>query len=404
MTSAAPPAASPGRSLGALLLVTTPIRVLLNTTFRMVYPFLPAFSRGLGVPVETLTLLLSARSALSLVSPVFGLVPDRFGRRVAMTAGLGLFTASLGLAALAPSLATFVAALFGVALAKLLFDPALLAYLGDRTRYAQRGLVIALSEIGWSGATLAGIPLLGLLLAGGDWRAPFAPLAALGLLAMWGIWRIIPAQTPPAGRGPAQPLFAGVIALFRQPALLGAMSLGLLTAMANELLNIAYGQWLEGTFNLQIAALGASVIVIGLAELAGEGAVAALSDRLGKRRLVLAAGALSAAAYLALPFLPARLELALAGVFLAYFAYEATIVGSLPLLSELQPAARGLLLSTNVLFSGLGRMLGGALGGALFHVGFGWVGGLAAGLNLVMLLVVWRLVPDIKPTPAAPVA
>ena len=35
-------------------------------------------------------------------------------RRVAMTAGLGLFTASLGLAALAPSLATFVAALFGV--------------------------------------------------------------------------------------------------------------------------------------------------------------------------------------------------------------------------------------------------------------------------------------------------
>ena len=54
--------------------------------------------------------------------------------------------------------------LFGVALAKLLFDPALLAYLGDRTRYAQRGLVIALSEIGWSGATLAGIPLLGVCL------------------------------------------------------------------------------------------------------------------------------------------------------------------------------------------------------------------------------------------------
>lgn len=391
MTAADPHAAS-GRSLRALLLVTTPVRVLLNTTYRMVYPFLPAFSRGLGVPVETLTLLLSLRSGLGFTAPVFGLVPDRYGRRFALTAGLLLFTACMGAVTVWPTLTTFALAVLGVSLAKLLFDPALLAYLGDRTPYAQRGLVIAVSEIGWSGATLAGIPLLGLLLAGGDWRAPFPVLAGLGLLAAFGIWRVVPAQPPAAG--PRRAAWTGLTEVFRRPVLLGAVSVSLLIGLANEMLNVAYGQWMEGTFHLRIEALGASVIVIGLAELTGEGTVALLSDRLGKRRLVMLASTLSAAAYLALPFLPGRLEFALAGVFFAYYAFEATVVGSLPLLSELHPEARGTLLSTNTLFTALGRMAGAALGGALFALGFLWVGALAAGLNLIVLVILWRLVHE----------
>jgi predicted MFS family arabinose efflux permease len=392
MTSADPPAA-PARSLRVLLLVTTPVRVLLNTSYRMVYPFLPAFSRGLGVPVETLTLLLSLRSGLGFTAPVFGLVPDRYGRRFALTAGLLLFTVSLGAVMVWPTLVTFAIAVLGVSLAKLLFDPALVAYLGDRTPYAQRGLVIAVSEIGWSGATLAGIPLLGLLLAGGDWRAPFPVLAGLGLLAAFAVWRVVPGPRP-AAAGPRRAAWAGVADVFRRPVLLSAVSISLLIALANEMLNVAYGQWMEGTFHLRIEALGASVIVIGLAELTGEGTVALLSDRLGKRRLVMLASALSAAAYLTLPFLPGRLEFALAGVFFAYYAFEATVVGTLPLLSELQPEARGALFSTNSLFTALGRMLGAALGGTLFSLGFVWVGVLAAGLNVIGLVIVWRLVHE----------
>jgi predicted MFS family arabinose efflux permease len=69
-------------------------------------------------------------------------------------------------------------------------------------------------------------------------------------------------------------------------------------------------------------------------------------------------------------------------------------VGTLPLLSELHPEARGTLLSTNFLFMALGRMAGAALGGALLTFGFAWVGGLAAGLNLLMLLLLWRVVRE----------
>ena len=47
-----------------------------------------------------------------------------------------------------------------------------------------------------------------------------------------------------------------------------------------------FGVWLEDSFDLQIAALGAASAVIGLSELGGEGLVAAFVDRLGKPRAI----------------------------------------------------------------------------------------------------------------------
>ena len=44
-------------------------RLVLNTGHRMVYPFLPTFARGLGVDLEAIALMVTARSALSLPPP-----------------------------------------------------------------------------------------------------------------------------------------------------------------------------------------------------------------------------------------------------------------------------------------------------------------------------------------------
>ena len=38
-----------------------PARLVLNAQFRIPYPFLPAISRGLGVPLEVASLLLTVR-------------------------------------------------------------------------------------------------------------------------------------------------------------------------------------------------------------------------------------------------------------------------------------------------------------------------------------------------------
>jgi predicted MFS family arabinose efflux permease len=369
------------------IVAATLARVIVNTAHRMIYPFLPAISRGLGAPLDELTVMLSVRSALGMTSPFFGVIPDRFGRRQAMLVGLGIFCVGLALVGWRPTYLTLYAAVILVVVSKFIFDPALQAYLGDRVPYARRGLVIAFTELGWSGAALVGIPLVGLLIARGAWHTPFWPLAALGLGALFLMGWIIPREPHSAGPTGASRRNHWEL-VWRNPVVLAAMSIGLFTSTANEILNVVYGSWMEQSFGLSVAALGVSTTVIGVAELAGEGLVMSLADRLGKRRAIALGLAASAAAYASLPGLAFNLAFALAGLFLVFIAFEFTIVASIPLMTELVPEARGTVMSASVAAHAAGRMLGALLGGWLFRFGFGWTGFTAAALNVVTLVIV----------------
>ncbi len=92
------------------LIAATYARMVINTAHRMFYPFLPALSRGLGVPPETLRYILSLRGAFGISAPLFGPVGERLGRRNAMLVGLAVFCAALTLVALFPNLWTLFAA------------------------------------------------------------------------------------------------------------------------------------------------------------------------------------------------------------------------------------------------------------------------------------------------------
>ena len=365
--------------------------MVLNTAQRMVYPFLPAIGRGLGVPLEALTVILSIRGGLGMTAPLVGSLPDRFGRRLAMLASLALFCGAALLVGLFPSYLTFAAAVILVVAAKFVFDPALQAYLADHTPYSRRGLVIAAAELGWSGAALVGIPLAGFAIARGGWQAPFIPLAALALAGGAALWFLLPRDRPAPG---ARAQAGNWRLVLGSASVLATMSVAMLISLANESLNVVYGAWMEQAFRLPVAALGLSTTVIGVAELAGEGLVMALADRLGKRRVIGFGLAASAAAYAALPYLATRLEFALAGLFLVFITFEFTIVATLPLMTELVPQARSRVLSAMVAFHAFGRMVGALLGGYLFGLGFVWNGWTAAALTLLALALLVGLVRE----------
>ena len=393
MMEAAPGALRAAPRLRVQIVAATLARVVINTAHRMVYPFLPALSRGLGLPLESLTALLSLRGALGVVSPVFGGLPDRFGRRKALLIGLVIFCAGVVVPGLFPGPAAFVFFVVFVASAKFVFDPALQAYLGDRTPYARRGLVLAFSEMGWSGAALLGIPLAGLLIARSDWHAPFLPLAAAGLAAGAALWFIIPSDAPTPGQ-PRAPVPGHLSAVWRNPVVLAGLSLSLLISFGNENLSVVYAAWLERSFGLSVAALGLTTTVIGAAELAGEALVMLFADRLGKRRVIAIGLGASAAAYTALPLAGAHLELALVALFFAFITFEFTIVASLPLMTELVPAARGRVMTTNVAALAAGRMVGDLTAGYLFHFGFLWIGLACVASSLIALVVLIAFVHE----------
>ena len=78
------------------------------------------------------------------------------------------------------------------------------------------------------------------------------------------------------------------------------MSLAL--TAANESVNLVFGVWLEGSFGLKLAALGAASAVLGVSELGGEGLSTWLVDRLGKEWSIRAGLLVNSLAAVALVF------------------------------------------------------------------------------------------------------
>jgi MFS transporter, DHA1 family, inner membrane transport protein len=363
------------------------IRVVLNTAHRMIYPFLPAFARGLGVDLTAVSALVANRSLIGAATPfLFPFIEPR-GRRFGMLLGAGLVSAAMGLVALWPSLSSLGVAMMLALIGKTFFDPSMLAYVADHTPYERRGTATAVAEFAWSLSFILGIPAVGFLIAKAGWSAPFGALSLTVALACLVIaWTVRDAHRPAQH---VDGLFGNVRAILTSVPVLAGLAIGLCASMANEVVNLLFGVWLEDSFHLQIAALAGASAVIGLSELGGEGLVALLADRLGKVRasgLGLAANCLAA---ILLPIIGHTEIGALAGLFLFYITFEFTLVTSIPLMSEIMPSARATTLSFNLAAHSLGRAGGALLAPALYVLGFSSVTAAAVVINLLGLGAVW---------------
>ena len=358
-------------SLRLQLLVFVLLRTIFNTMYRMVYPFLAVFARGLGVDIATLSFIVTARSSIGMFAPVLGSIADPRGRKFGMLLGILLFIGGMSLVAIYPSLLTFSLALLLSILSKYLFDPSMQAYLGDRVPYERRGTALAVTEAAWSLAFIAGIPLMGLLIARFGWNAPFPLLAGLGLVMFFIIWRLIPG-TDHASRQPTAASAKNVRAVLTNLPALAGISIALWATAANELVNLIFGVWLEDSFGLKIAALAGASAVIGFSELSGEGLVALTTDRLGKPRALVLGLIGNILASLLLPVV-GRTEIgALVGLFLFYITFEYVLVSHISLMTEVMPNARATLLSFNVMGHSFGRVIG-ALVATFIYQRFGFL-------------------------------
>jgi predicted MFS family arabinose efflux permease len=230
------------------------------------------------------------------------------------------------------------------------------------------------------------MPLLGWLIARTDrWYSPFPVLAAAGFLSLGLLWRSIPSDAVQIEHRPS--LLEGLKTVAAYAPALAALVMGFMLTLSNETVGIMYGAWLEDAFRLKVTALGASAIVIGVAELTGEGTVAGFVDRIGKRRAVAVGLGLNAATCLLLPVLGFNVAGAMVGLFLFYLTFEFTLVSSIPLMTELIPTARATLLATNVTAYAGGRMVGSLIGPHLYDWGW-YANGIAAAIFVLVALAV----------------
>lgn len=342
------------------------IKLVFNTTYRMVYPFLSAFAGGLGMDLTAFSVIFAARSFTSMLGPFLAPIADRRGHKASMLLGMAVFVLGAGLVALWPSYLTFFAAVVLTAFgANSIFLPAMQAYVGDQVAYARRGFVLAITETSWSLAFIITVPLMGLLIGASGWIAPFPLLAGVGVVCFVLLAAAVPAAHPAASSDGSLWRSLGR-ALSYRPAL-AALVMSFAFTAANESVNLVFGVWLQDSFGLQLAALGAASAAIGLSELSGEGLSALLVDRLGKERAIRGGIVLSALAALGLNLLSGSEVGALVGLFFFYLTFEFTIVNSLPLVSEILPAARASLIAANFAAFALGRAAGSLLAPWLYQ-------------------------------------
>lgn len=333
----------------------------------MVYPFLPAFGRGLGVDLRTLSLAVTLRSTSGVLGPVLASIADSRGRKTGMLVGLCLFISGTGMMIIWPSLPIFVLSLLLCLMANLTFMPSMQAYLGDRIPYQRRGLVLAITEFSWSLSFIIGIPLVGMLIEHKGWQAPYPWFAGLGLLALFVLGGILPRDTPETSSKAS--LWDNLRSVFSHKPALAGILFGMVLSGSNELINLIFGVWLEDAFKVKIATLAIASAIIGISELGGETLVSVFVDRIGKHRAAGIGLILNGLVSLSLPALGSGLTGAMVGLFLIYLTFEFTIVSSITIMSEVLPANRATFMAAFVASTALGRALGDLLAPTLYQAG-----------------------------------
>ena len=333
-------------------------RTAASAGLRIVYPFLPAIARGLGVSPGTLASVIALRNLGGFTTPLVARVSERHGRRSIMLAAM----AAVVVGAAITATGSFAAAAIGIVVvgfAKTTFDLPMQAWFGDRVPYQERGRVFGITELTWAVSLIVAAPASGFLIAATDWRAPFVLIAVLAAVGIVAVMR---------GLQPDRPREHVARSLEFDGSIRRVIAIVVLFIMASEIVFIIYGQWLEADFGLSVAGIGTFTLAIVAAEIMGEGLVAAVSDRVGLKRMWLGGLVVTAFAYLSFGMVGSSLAMAVVVVVVWITAFEVTIVSSIPFVSELSDA-RERVLSTMLVSIGIGRAAGALIAQPLYTGG-----------------------------------
>jgi len=339
-------------------------RTVLYTGHRLVYPFLPAIARGLGVSLEMAALAVTVRSALGVFSPILGALGDVQGRKRAMLVGIFCFIIGSLVVAVFPSFSGLLVGLIVAGVGLMFFDPAIQAYVGDRVPYERRALGMAAVEFGWSGAFLLGVPLVGLIIERSQYNIPFYGLAGFGVLSAVLMAVVLPGDV--VQKEKSITLGEGLKAVVTHVPSVAALFVTFVMITGTRSIMIIYGAWFESAFSMSPERLGFVSSVVGVAGLVGLVFVGLISDALGKRWSMILGLTINLLAAVSFPFLGHRIWVTVSAFFLFFASFEFSVVTGFSLLSELRPRARATLMAFNAAALSGGDALGSYLGAQIY--------------------------------------
>jgi predicted MFS family arabinose efflux permease len=316
--------------------------------------------RDLGVSVALGGQLIAVSAAvMALGAPLIAAAVGGVDRRRLLTLSLAWFTLGHALAALVPSYGTLLPLRAAGVLSAAAFTPQAAAALSVMTAPAQRGRAITFVFLGWSLASVAGLPLASWIAETWGWRWAFGVVAMISAPATWAVWR-----TMPDGVRPARLSLAAWGEVFTHPALMAVVAVTACSAAGQFTLFSYFAPYYRQVLGATPAQSSALFLTFGVAALVGNLLLTRHIDRLGAERCVAMglaamacavavwplAGSVAAAAVVLVPWA--------LGSFSSNSAQQARLGGAVPALA---PAL--LALNTSAIY--LGQAIGAAGGGAM---------------------------------------
>lgn len=361
LTQAGPSGAALPRALWALMVGN----FVIGTGVMVVPGTLNDISVSLGVSIPQAGQLITAAAILmGLGAPVFATLVAGWDRRRLLAWSMLWYGVLMGICALAPSYTALLPLRVLAVISPAIFTPQAAASVGLLVGPAQRGRAITFVFLGWSVASVMGMPLSAWIGSELGWRWAFGLVALMALGSAAWVWRDMPDGIKPA-------------ALSRQawgqtlgsPALMMAVGVTLLSAFGQFTLFSYFAPYFTQTLGASGQVLSLMFLWFGAFGLLGNVVVTRFIDRIGAPTAVLITLGLMVTTLLLWPLgrhaiwamglvlVPWAL-----GCFSCNSAQQARLVHLSPALAPASVA-----LNTSAMYGG--QALGAALGGVMIAQG-----------------------------------
>jgi predicted MFS family arabinose efflux permease len=395
-TPALPP--SPRREL--VVLVALWLMVLASSSQVMIVaPILPRIGEALAIaPALRGTLVTGFALTLSLLALVIGPISDRVGRRPVLLAGTGAMTVALALHPLAHDYATMLLMRVLAGAAAGILTGSAISYVGDYFPYHRRGWASGWVMSGFAVGQVVGVPAGTVLADRFGFQAAFLLFAVLMAASFVLILVAVPQPAVERSRGrlTVGSALVGYAALLRQRQVLGASLAYATMFFAVSCFVIYMPTWAEQSLGMDAEAIALLFVVGGTASVVFGPQAGRLSDRLGRKPLIVLSCVGTAVLFAATTLVAVHASALYVLFFVAMVLLAMRLSPFQALLTALvDERRRGTLMSLVVAIGQLGGGLGAAIAGPLYaDVGFLGCSLLAAGSILVTGLLVLAWIPE----------
>lgn len=327
---------------------------------------LPELAASFSTSIAAVGQLITAGALVVCVgAPLLAGLVGGWDRRRLLAVSLAWFALGHLASALMPTLGALLPVRMATLVAPAVFTPQAAACVGMLVPPHRRAAAVAFIFLGWSLASVLGLPMAAYLGGHWGWRAAFGVIAALTAIGALWVWR-----TMPAGVKPAPLSREGWLQVLRHPILMPVVGITLLQAAGQFVLFSYFGPLLVQRLHAGPGELSLIWLWIGLCGVVGNLLATRYMDRLGSAGMAMLAMALISVSLLLWPLGLALGWTALTavllpwglGCFAANSSQQARLVGLAPTL-----ASASIALNSSAMY--MGQAAGAGLGGWLLARG-----------------------------------